>query len=305
MSNVMRINSVVIILALALASAPAEGLSGLDAKVEVSTGCAGAALRADLSGSYEWMGPVLAARIFGSGYASLGAADPEAGAEPEAGADAQVELSASAGSLAFLLSGRAGIEGAVDLGDPVVAAAGGLTLSLNGFESSASLAGDLDYLSGEGGYLDASARLGASFLAGELVLKAEAAISASEAADGSRSLEIRPRARVTWYPGIPVALAFDAGWRRDTDAAGAVGDFLPASLSIYGAAGEALFDLSAEASIALATGALDEAGADASLSLLLARLAGASAELRLPLGAAWRLAAESCYSVTAGLSVSF
>ena len=305
----MRILAVGIVLAFALAAASADGLSGMDAKVEASTGSAGTALRADLSGSYEWIGPVLAARVFGSGYASLGIADPAIGADPEVGADALVELSASAGSLALLLSGRAGIEGAFGSVDPSGSSAwssgGTLALSLNGFESSASLAGDLEYLSGEGGYLDSSARLGASFLAGELVLKAEAAIAASKAADGSRSLEIRPRARVSWYPGFPVALALDAGWRRYTDASGAAEDFLPASLSVYGAAGEALFDLSADASVSLATGALDEAGADASLSFLLARLAGASVELRLPLGAAWRLAdGESIYSASAGISLN-
>ncbi|HOX32085.1 MAG TPA: hypothetical protein PLB91_07130 [Spirochaetales bacterium] len=245
----------------------------------------GAAFETSAWGSAEALGKSLAARLSGGATASIGL--PGAESSGEAGLSA--ELSASGGRTVALLR----VDGGIADGAAFDAEAGSvgtfgaeILLTLNGPRCSFSLSPRLERRSGDEGRTEYGGGIGASASAGGFVLKPKADASWTEWDDGGESLQLLPSFGLSWYPGFPLSLSADAGFRRSWLSSGEVLDELPCGISCYGAAGDRLFfSLDAYALIDLEDGDFSEAGVAGELSLMLRRLS--RGELRLPIGLSW------------------
>jgi hypothetical protein len=284
--------------ALPLALIVAAGYAHADLRMAVEAGIGeayGATVASSATGSFEAIGPVLAARVAGDGAVAW---SPRS---PRGSGGAVAELSATFDRTTILGSAAASFAaGGLDAG---WGAAGKLVVTINGDALSWTLSPWYGYDSRATGGSETGFTAIASFLAGEFVLKPRVELSRLDSSNGDTSLSAKPGLGLSWYPGFPLSVAAEAGYERTWYSDGSVGDQAPAGISVFGSIG-GLFQFKADAgaSIDLRGGALSSGRVSARLSFILGRAWGG--ELRLPVDASWNQDPILGYSLTSGLELA-
>jgi hypothetical protein len=193
---------------------------------------------------------------------------------------------------------------------PLYYAGAGLAFVFNSFDFSVSLEPRFSWRSGESGWNELGTNLGASFLAGEFLVKPEADLAWMEWDDGSESLSLRPGLGFSWYPGFPFSVSADSGFTRTWFPDGTIIDEVPFRASFYAAFGTRVLATAAlELGIALPKPELVSASGLAEVTFTLGRFgqaggkSGIAGELSLPCQFSWDL--DDGWSVGLALEASF
>jgi len=308
----------------------ASGLSGLEisaAAGPIWSSESGPALEARAAVGDEFFGKVFSARYAGEGSALWYFEDATPGTTTTASdgffgdAFASAELSALTGPVSNLLKLYGNIESpyptssvqaAID-SVPLYSAGSGLAFVFNSFDFSVSFEPRLSWQSGENGWTELGAELGASFLAVEFLIKPGVDLAWMKGEDGSESLRVRPGLGFSWYPGFPFSVSADSGLTRTWLPDGTTSDELPFRTSFYAALGTSILVKAAvELGIALPDAEVVSAIGSTEVSFTLGRFGrvGAgdgestwSGELRLPCHFSWDL--DDGWSAGVGLEVAF
>lgn len=214
-------------------------------------------------------------------------------------AEGRGEFSWTPGGISSLLV----IEGGASSGDSTALSwrgSGSLALTLDGLDLSGDFNAGIERRSDLGVLSTlATSGLGASFVAGEFLLRPRFDASASFADLGTTTWTFLPGLGLSWYPGLPVSAAFAAGWSRAM-AGGATADSLVAEASLYAAAGPLYGSLDGSATIG--TGGITAASAALGLSLDAGRIG--KARLGIPMRFSYVLGGSPVMSLFAGISLS-
>lgn len=282
----------VALLSLALAPAYAQRDASIELGAEYGA-FAGPGIRASASASAETIGGILSLRM-----GATGSAIARSSGEGSGTGDLFAEFSAAGEQVLVLGS----LSGGADFGPSVPAwrAAASLLLELQSEALSASLRPRALYDGAIDGGKELGLEAGLSILAGEMALKPGFDFAGQEAQDGTRSLSLRPRLGLSWYPSFPLSLSLSAGLRRSWPESGSCYDELPSIASLYGALGRIfLFRIEAAADLSLPSLA---AGSWSTLAELEPVLCSSKAgELRLPLRFTWASETDFGPSFFAGL----
>jgi hypothetical protein len=283
--------------ALFIALSAATGI-GAQSSTQVSMEAGGAfldlspAAASSLSAAFERAGDLTAFRASCTlqGRANTGA---------YGSAEGRGEFSWTPGGISSLLV----IEGGVSGGDSTALSwrgSGSLALNLDGLDLSGDFKAGLERRSDLGVLSTlATSGLGASFVAGEFLLKPRFDASASFADLGTTTWTFLPGLGLSWYPGLPISASFAAGWSRAM-AGNSEADSLVAEASLYAAAGPLYGSLDGSATIG--TGGVAEASAAFGLSLDAGRIG--KARLGIPLRFSYVLDGSPVMSLFAGISLS-
>ncbi len=292
------------------------GLSGLE--ITAATGSAwstasGPVLEAKTAIGDEFFGRVFSARYAGEGSAAwyFEAASPGTAVKASDGfyGDilASAELSALTGPLSNLLKFYGKVESPYPTSSvqttidsiPLYSTGAGLAFVFNSFDFSVSFEPRLSWQSGGSGWNELGADLGASFLAGEFLVKPGADLAWMQWADGSESLSLRPGLGFSWYPGFPFSLSADSGLTRTWLPDGTITDEIPVRASFYAAFGTSILATAAvELGIAIPDPEIASANGSVEVSFNLGRFGAAggagskssvTGELRLPCHFSWDL----------------
>ncbi|MCX7023090.1 MAG: hypothetical protein NT080_00540 [Spirochaetes bacterium] len=149
--------------------------------------------------------------------------------------------------------------------------------------------------------VDGLARL--SVAAGDFILKPECEVSWTEYDSGTREFVLMPKVAASWYPGFPMTVSMDSGWKRTFDEDGAATDTLLGgfwAITSIGSVSLASVDVSFE------IGA-DTWAADAEAELAFVVLADGDVVLSLPVGFAYSrlIDGTSMVSLSAGVKLEF
>ena len=214
-------------------------------------------------------------------------------------AEGRGEFSWTPGGLSSLFV----IEGGASGGDTTSLSwrgAGSLVLTLEGLDLSADFKAGLERRSDLGVLSTlASTGFGASFVAGEFLIKPRVDASASFADLGTTTLTFLPGLGLSWYPGIPLSASFAAGWSRALSGSSNL-DSLVAEASLYAAAGPLFGSLDGSATVG--AGGVSAAAAFG-LSLDAGRVG--KARLGLPVRLSYVLGGSPVLSLFAGLNLAF
>jgi hypothetical protein len=308
----------IILIAASLFSAP--GLAGLEISAAAGSlwsSAWGPAIETKAAVSDEFFGRVFSARYAGEGSAAWYSADAIPGTATSASngfygdALASAEFSTMTGPLSSLFRFYGKAESPYPSSTvPLYSAGVGLAFVFNSFDFSVSLEPRLSWQSGATGWKEMGVDLGASFLAGEFLVKPGADLAWIQWEDGSDSLSLRPGLGFSWYPGFPFSVSADSGFTRTWLPGGAFADEIPFRASFYAAFGASILATAAMGiSIAVPDAKTASAMGSTEVSLNLGRFGGASGEspfsgeLRLPCRYSWDL--KDGWSAGVGLKFTF
>jgi len=215
-------------------------------------------------------------------------------------AEGRGEFSWTPGGISSLLV----VEGGASGGDSTALSwrgSGSLALTLDGLDLSADFKAGLERRSDLGVLSTlATSGLGASFVAGEFLLKPRFDASASFADQGTTTWTFLAGLGLSWYPGLPISAAFAAGWSRAMAGSSAT-DSLVGAASLYAAVGPVYGSLDGSATIG--AGGVTAASAALGLSLDAGRIG--NARLGIPTRFSYVLAGSPVMSLFAGISLAF
>ena len=305
----------------------APGLGGMEITVaagSVWSSESGPASEARGAIGDEFFGRVFSARYAGEGSAAwyFEAASPGTAVTASDGfygdALASAELSALTGPLSNLLkfygklespNPASSLQAAIE-SVPLHSAGAGLAFVFNSFDFSVSLEPRFSWQSGNGGGNELGADLGASFLAGEFLVKPGADLAWMDWDDGSESLSLRPGLGFSWYPGFPFSVSADSGFTRTRMPDGTITDAIPFSASFYAAFGSSVLATAAvELGVAIPDPEVVSATASTELSFSLGHFgrtgeaSSLTGEWRLPCHFSWDL--DDGWSAGMALELTF